>query len=65
MITLRPAEETWVDQGKDGETNIHLDGTRLLLLMYPVAAADYGRRFTQTRYCVLGNDVGVIKLRKT
>jgi hypothetical protein len=33
LNTLRPAEETWVDQGKDDEINIHLDGTRLVLLV--------------------------------
>ena len=52
----------WVDQGKHGETNIRLDGTRLVLLIYR-AAAD-GRRFTQTQCCVLANGVGVMKLHK-
>lgn len=61
MNTRRPAEETWVDQRKDGETNIYLDGTRLVLL---VPAAGDGRRVTHTQCCVLVNCVGVIKLRK-
>jgi hypothetical protein len=29
MNTLQLAEETLVNQGKDGETNSHKDGTRL------------------------------------
>ena len=35
------AEETWVDHRKDGDTNIHEDGTRQKLAsLYPVAAGD-------------------------
>jgi hypothetical protein len=29
MNTLRPAEETWVDPGINGQTSIHEDGTNL------------------------------------
>jgi len=29
MNTLRPSEETWVDQGKEGDTNNHQDKTSL------------------------------------
>lgn len=27
--TVEPAEQTWVDQEKDGDTNTHEDGTSL------------------------------------
>lgn len=32
--TLRPAEETWFDQGKDGETNAWMAYTVLLKLFF-------------------------------
>jgi hypothetical protein len=39
MNTLRSADETWVDQGKDGEINRHEDGTSLDGLHLADAAA--------------------------
>jgi len=33
MNTVRPAEETWVDQSEDGVTNTPEDGTSLQLLV--------------------------------
>jgi hypothetical protein len=43
MDILRPTAETWFDQGRDGQTNSHEDGTELerkvcslLLLLLPM-----------------------------
>jgi len=38
--------------------NRHVDGTLHVLLIYPAADDDDGRRFTQTHCCVLANGVG-------
>jgi hypothetical protein len=36
MNTIRQVEEIWLDQGKDGETNTHKDGTSLNGLCFGV-----------------------------
>ena len=53
--------KTWVDQGKDGASNIHLDGTRLVSLIYPAVYWQmcWGYQITQdiSRSCSMHGDV--------